>query len=137
MLGTAIVLATEAHRNQKDKAGEPYILHPLRIMGQLKSEESKIVGVLHDVVEDTSYTLDDLRHAGFGETIINAIESVTKKKGESYEAFIRRARTNPIGCKVKIADLKDNLNLGRLRKVAKEDLERVAKYGRALEVLAG
>lgn len=132
LLEEAIALAVKAHRGQVDKGGHPYILHPLRLMLQMETENEMVVAVLHDVVEDSETGLDDLRAAGFPEEVISAIECLTKRKGEDYDAFIRRAATNPLARRVKIADLEDNMNLARISEVRSKDLERLAKYHRSL-----
>lgn len=135
-LNCAIAIAAEAHASQVDKAGQPYILHSLRVMLRLGSEEERIVGVLHDVVEDCpGWTLDRLRQEGFPEPVLVAIESVTKRNGESYEAFVQRAGADPIGRAVKLADLADNMDRTRLAEVTPKDEARLARYARAVEAL--
>ncbi len=129
----AIALAAKAHEGQVDKAGAPYILHPLRVMLRVKTIEERITAVLHDVVEDTSVTLDILRAEGFSEAVIEAIGAVTKRPGEDYSAFVLRAAANPIGRKVKLADLADNCDLSRIAEPTAKDYERIEKYKRALE----
>jgi (p)ppGpp synthase/HD superfamily hydrolase len=113
-LEDAIALAVEAHRNQRDKSGEPYILHALRVMFTCETEVERIVAVLHDVAEDTDRSFDDLRKLGFSEEVLDALDCVTKREGESYEPFVERAAGNPIARNVKLADLKDNMDLRRL-----------------------
>lgn len=134
-LQRAIEIAISAHSNQVDKAGAPYILHPLRVMLSLATEEERIVGVLHDVVEDSDWTFDLLRRQGFSDTVVDALKSVTAAGGESYEAFVARAGANPIGRRVKIADLTDNMDMRRLPAPTGRDFERLAKYSRALAYL--
>ena len=112
-LERAIAIAAEAHAGQVDKAGAPYILHPIRVMLRLDSPEERIVAMLHDLVEDSSWTFDQLRTEGFSDTIIAALDAVTRRETESYEDFVRRAATNPIGRSVKRADLLENLDLIR------------------------
>lgn len=130
-LEDAVAIAALAHQGQTDKAGKPYLLHPLRMMLEMKSETAMIVAVLHDVVEDTDWTLESLRTRGFSEEILTAIDCVTNRSGESYEEFIERVRTNPIAREVKIADLEDNMNVRRIGEIKPKDLERLAKYHRA------
>ncbi len=130
-LHTAISFALDAHGPQKDKGGELYILHPLRVMLSLDTSEEKIVGVLHDVVEDTSTTLENIRQI-FGEKIRRAVGSVSRRKGERYLDFIKRASLHPVGRKVKIADIEDNLLPSRCTPELKSLRER---YARALEIL--
>ena len=136
MLERAIQIAVKAHSGQKDKGGSPYILHPLRLMMSLTDESEKIVAVLHDVVEDSDWTFDALRGEGFSDEIIAALKSVTKaSEEESYDSFIRRAMENEIGRKVKIADLRDNLDVTRIGDLSERDIERINKYKRALKQL--
>src|SRR6476620_9991092 len=109
----ALQIAAQAHEGQKDKEGLPYILHPLRAMMSLKGEEAQIVAVLHDVIEDTSVTADDLRKAGFSEKVVAAVLCVTHAKSESYADYVVRCKANEIARQVKLADLKDNSRLDR------------------------
>lgn len=138
-LGTlekAISFATIAHEGQTDKAGAPYISHPLRVMSKFSTDEDRIVAVLHDVVEDCEWmTLDVLLFEGFSETVVDAIDSVTKRDGEDYDAFIGRAAANPIGRRVKLADLEDNCDLSRISEPTDRDYERIEKYRRAIEII--
>lgn len=136
-LNQAIIIAADGHESQYDKAREPYIFHPLRVMMSLKTEEERIVGVLHDVLEDTDITEERLKYFGFSETIIEALKSVTRREGESYTEFIRRCKENEIGAKVKIADLRDNLNISRIHNPTQEDFKRIDKYKKALAILLG
>lgn len=131
-LEDAILLAAQAYRGQADKAGRPLILHALRVMLSLDSEMEKIVGVLHDVNEDTGHTLDSLRRMGYPEEVLGALECLTRRPTEAYEQFIERVKANPLARRVKIADLEDNLDVRRLPELTEEDLERVRKYERAL-----
>ncbi len=108
-LGRAIEIANDAHEGQKRWNGEPYITHPQRVSDSLKGDPARIVGWLHDVVEDSDTTLDDLWAEGFENEVVDAVEAVTKKKDETYLDFILRAKKNKIGTMVKIADIKDNL----------------------------
>jgi (p)ppGpp synthase/HD superfamily hydrolase len=130
-LDKALLIAAAAHQRQKDKAGAPYILHPLRMMMRMESEPAMIAAVLHDVVEDTDVTLDRLRDEGFSEEIVQAVDCLTRREGESYDEFIARAQTSPIARQVKIADLEDNMNPKRVGEMAPEDLARIEKYHRA------
>ena len=136
-LDRAIRIAVKAHKAQTDKYGNPYILHPLRVMGMGRTDEERIVGVLHDVVEDTDWTLDALRREGFTERIIAALECVTKKSDhEDYDAFVARTRTNPLAIRVKLNDLSDNMDIRRMDKVKEKDVKRLNKYLRAYKLLA-
>jgi (p)ppGpp synthase/HD superfamily hydrolase len=135
-LERAIVIAAEGHAGVKDKAGAPYILHPLRMMLALSSPDERIVAVLHDLCEDCpGWTFDRLRAEGFADHIINALDSVTKREGEDYETFVRRAAANPIGRQVKLADLRDNSQLSRISQPTQRDFDRIEKYRMAIEVI--
>ena len=134
-LQDAIRLALDAHRGHKDRYGAAYILHPLRMMNRLTAEPDRIAGVLHDVVEDSTTTLDDLRKLGFGDEIIAAVECLTKRRGEAYDAYVERCKGNPIARRVKLADLEDNLDLRRLDEVKPQDLERLNRYLKAWHYL--
>jgi (p)ppGpp synthase/HD superfamily hydrolase len=127
-LEDAIVLAVDAHKGQMDKSGKPYILHPLQVMFRCEREAERIVAVLHDVVEDTGRTFDDLRKLGYSEEVVAALDCVTKREGESYEDFVERAAVNPIARRVKIADLEENMDVRRLPGFNAKDLERMGKY---------
>ena len=127
-LEKAISLATEAHKGQTDKNGDPYILHPLRVMARVQSETEKIVAVLHDIVEDTDYTIENLRENGYSKQVLEAIECLTKRDGEDYDEYLNRCKSNPIARKVKIADLEDNIDIKRLGVLKEEDLKRLNKY---------
>lgn len=114
MLNKALDIAYKAHLGQTDKAGAPYILHPMRVAMHCKTEEEKTVALLHDVMEDTPVTFEDLKTEGFSDEVLAALKCITKTKDEAYEAFIRRVATNPLATKVKIQDLKDNMDVSRL-----------------------
>ncbi len=127
-LEDAIALAVEAHRGQRDKAGQTYILHPLRVMMRLETEAEQMAAILHDVVEDTPYTLERLRELGYPEEVLGALDCLTKREGESYEAFIERVRPHPLARRVKLADLEDNMDVRRLPSVGPKETERLARY---------
>ena len=137
-LERAIAIAAEAHAGQKDRAGAPYILHPIRLMIQMDSEDAMMAAVLHDVVENSTWTLDDLRKEGFSNEVLNAVDSLTHrdKEGEDYWDYIKRAGSDPIALKVKFADLLDNLNPNQLNKVTKEDEKRFERYRKAQQMLS-
>ena len=136
MLERAIGIAVEAHKGQLDKGGNPYILHPLRVMMSVDFELEKIVAVLHDVVEDSDWTFEALLAEGFSNEVIEALKGVTKQSdNEDYDSFIQRAIRNPIGRKVKIADLRDNLDVTRIPELGEKDLQRISKYKKALKTL--
>ena len=136
-LTTAIQMAAEAHHGQVDKAGEPYILHPLRVMLAQDGEVAMIVGVLHDIVEDTEYDLTDIAMAGFAPEVTYAIDSVTRREGEDYFAYVHRAAANPIGRLVKAADLNDNMDPNRRPANDNNYETRMAKYEEALSIIGG
>src|SRR5262249_43426113 len=131
MLETAIRVAVAAHAGQKDKEGLPYITHPLRLMAAVEGDDAKIVAVLHDVVEDTRTTLDDLRREGFSERILTAVALVTHRKEDSYADYVVGCKGDPIALQVKLADLTDNSRpdrcLLRADRVAR-DLARIHRY---------
>lgn len=127
----AISIAAQAHKGQKDKAGAPYLLHPLRMMLRMKSEAAMIAAVLHDVVEDTDWTLERLREEGFTDEVLAAVECLTRRDGEAYQEFIERVKANSIARQVKVADLEDNMNIQRIVKIGPKDLERLEKYHKA------
>jgi (p)ppGpp synthase/HD superfamily hydrolase len=127
-LEDALALAVQAHHGQRDKAGQPYILHPLRVMMRLESEAERTVALLHDVVEDTPWTLERLRALGYPEGVLAALDALTRREGETYEAFIERLRPDPLARRVKLADLEDNMDVRRLTQVTPEDTERLARY---------
>jgi (p)ppGpp synthase/HD superfamily hydrolase len=127
-LEDAISLAVEAHRGQRDKAGRPYILHPLRVMMRLETDEERTVAILHDVVEDTPWTLERLRERGYPAEVLAALDALTKREGETYEAFVERLRPNALARRVKLADLEDNMDVRRLAAVTPKDAERLARY---------
>jgi len=132
LLNKALRTAISAHEGQPDKAEKPYILHPLRVMLQFDDENSQVTALLHDVVEDSPITFEDLEKEGFPSEVLAALHCLTKTKGEDYDDFISRVLTDPLACRVKLADLMDNSDLSRLATVGTEDLDRVAKYARAL-----
>ena len=133
----AIAIAAEAHAGQKDRAGAPYILHPIRLMIQMDSENAMMAAVLHDVVENSVWTLDDLRKEEFSNEVLNAVDSLTHrdKEGEDYWDYIQRAKSDPIAIKVKLADLEDNLNPDRLNEITEKDEKRFDRYRKAQEML--
>lgn len=130
-LEDAILLATQAHRGQVDKAGRPLILHALRVMLSLDSEVERMVGILHDVIEDAGHSLESLRRLGYSEEVLHALDCLTRREGETYEQFIERVKSDPVARSVKVADLEDNLDVTRLPKLADGDLVRLEKYRRA------
>lgn len=137
-LQRAIEIATEAHQGQFDKAGRDYIGHPLRVMEMGKTDEEKIVGVLHDVIEDTDWTFEKLSEEGFSQEIISALRCVTKlSENENYDDFIDRVKKSPLAVAVKINDLTDNMDIRRLPYLSDKDVKRLKKYLKAYKRLTG
>ena len=136
ILDRAKAIATSAHEGQVDKAGKPYIEHPMRVMNMGKTVEEKIAGVLHDVVEDSDWTFEMLEKEGIPKDVMDALRCVTKlSEDEDYDHFIERVKTNPLAVKVKLNDLKDNMDITRLGEVTEKDLGRLNKYIRAYRQL--
>ncbi|MCE1271405.1 MAG: guanosine-3',5'-bis(diphosphate) 3'-pyrophosphohydrolase [Acinetobacter sp.] len=134
-LEQAISLAAKQHEGQVDKANAPYILHPLRVMLNVPTIEHKIVAVLHDILEDTETTIEDLYQFGFQEHIIDAIVALTKKQGETRLEAALRARQNPIARVVKLADINDNMDLSRIQSPTVKDFERLKEYQQVRDLL--
>jgi (p)ppGpp synthase/HD superfamily hydrolase len=133
----AIDLAVKSHRGQTDKYHLPYIVHVFGVAARCRTIEEKIVAFLHDVVEDGHATFDNLRRLGFSERIISAVDCLTRRKGETYEAFVDRLAPNPLARTVKLADLEDNMDVRRSDRAMKDkDAERMEKYRRAWQKLA-
>ncbi|WP_241286158.1 phosphohydrolase [Chryseobacterium arthrosphaerae] len=135
LLEKAISIAVQAHAGQTDKSGKPYILHVLRVMMKGKSEDEMIGGILHDLVEDTDWTFEQLKEEGFPQHIITALELVTRKDREKYSDFIQRIFGNPLAVAIKLNDLDDNMNVNRLNEVTVKDAERLSKYINARKYL--
>lgn len=133
----AIRIATKAHKGQKDKYGHPYVQHVLRVMQLGRTEEERIVGVLHDVVEDSDWTLSDLKAEGFSDRVLAAIDCLTKRPDEEddYDAFIARIRKNKLAVRVKLNDLTDNMDVRRMDEFREKDVKRFNKYLRAYKLL--
>ena len=137
-LQRAIEIATQAHQGQFDKSGKDYIGHPLRVMEMGSTEEEKIAGVLHDVVEDSDWTFEALEAEGFSQEIIAALKCVTKlSETENYDDFIERVKKNPLAVAVKINDLTDNMDIRRLPYLSDKDIKRLKKYLKAYKKLIG
>lgn len=135
-LSLAIKIATEAHDGQIDKGGAPYILHPLRVMMAVKGDRERIAAVLHDVAEDCpDWHLTRLREQNFSGAVCDALDALTRRDGENYWAFIDRCAADPIARAVKLADLKDNQDLSRIKRPTEQDVERVRKYVKASMIL--
>ncbi len=130
MLGDAIVIATNAHAGQFDKGGNPYILHVLAVMHKLRTDdlELKAIAVLHDTIEDTDVTYEDLRKAGMSDRIIAGVRSLTKQRGQTYEEYKAGVFANVDAMQVKQRDLMHNSDIRRLKGVGEKDVARIAKY---------
>lgn len=136
LLAKAINLALKAHEEQTDKSGMPYVGHVMRVMAAGRTIDEKIVGVLHDVVEDTHWTFNDLQAEGFPKHIIDALRCVTKlAEDEPYDEFIERVKTNPLAIAVKINDLTDNMDIRRYKELSDWDVKRLRKYLKAYREL--
>ena len=140
LLERALEIALREHRRRKDKAGAPYILHPIRLMMRLSGDTERIVALLHDVVEDSGLTFNYLRDRGFPERVLGPLRLVTKLPeehgcDEGYAAFITRLQADPVARRVKMADLQDNMDLTRFKQPTDEDRQRAAKYERAYRQL--
>ena len=131
----ALQIAIRAHKGQKDKAGHDYILHPIRVSERCDDPRAKIVALLHDTIEDTNVTADYLREEGFTEEIVEAVLAVTRREGEEYDDYVRRAAQNELGRMVKRADLEDNMDIRRLPELTDRDVERLRKYLRAWQYI--
>ena len=137
LVGKAARIAAQAHEAQTDKAGEAYVLHPMRMALRCRTDAERIVALLHDVVEDSPWTLSQLAEEGFPPEIVAGIDGMTHREGESYDAFVDRAAQNPLSCCVKRLDLEDNMNVLRLGEVTEKDLARLQKYHGAYRRLLG
>lgn len=131
----ALKLCFEAHKEQVDKSGMPYVFHPFHLAEQMQTEETTVVALLHDLVEDTDYTIDDLTSMGFGRTVTDAIALMTHADGVAYMDYVREIKNNPIAKAVKLADLKHNSDLTRLDIVDEKALKRKEKYSKAIKLL--
>ena len=131
-LERAVAIAVAAHQGQKDKFGAPYIGHVMRVMNMGKTEAEKICGVLHDVVEDTSWTFEQLAAEGLSPEILEALKGVTKlSEDEDYDHFVQRTLKNRLSCVVKLHDLTDNMDVRRIPEVTEKDIARLNKYLKA------
>lgn len=131
----ALAIAEDAHKGQVDKAGVAYIQHPLYVASLVEGELAKTVALLHDVVEDSDWTLEDLRKKGLPEEVVQVIGILTKKRNEKYEEYILRVKQNPLARQVKLADLQHNSDLSRLTTVTEIDRKRAEKYRQAIAFL--
>ena len=131
----AYEIAKKAHLGQIDKAGEDYIKHPEKVASFVKTDEEKAVAYLHDVIEDTELTLEDLREYGFSEEVLKAVDVITKKKGQDYQTYLNSVKENKLARVVKLADLRHNSDLTRLIDITEKDRERKEKYQKAIDFL--
>lgn len=131
----ALKISFNAHKNQVDKSGMPYVFHPFHLAEQMDDEYSVCVALLHDVIEDTDITVEDLKAEGFPKEVINAIELMTHSDSVPYLDYVKIIKNNSIARKVKLADLKHNSDLSRLDNIDDKALERVEKYKKAIEIL--
>lgn len=131
----ALALSFEAHKEQKDKSGLPYVFHPFHLAEQMEDEQTVIVALLHDLVEDTQYTLADLRQMGFGEDVLTAIDMMTHDPDVPYMEYVAKIKENPIARQVKLADLRHNSDLSRLSVITEKDIQRREKYLQAIKLL--
>ena len=135
MTKKALKLCFDAHKEQIDKSGMPYVFHPFHLAEQMTDENTTIVALLHDVIEDTDYTIDDLRKMGFDEKVINAISLMTHDPAVAYMEYVAQIKTNPIAKAVKLADLKHNSDMSRLDSITPYDVDRAEKYKKAIKLL--
>ena len=131
----ALKLCFEAHKEQLDKSNMPYVFHPFHLAEQMETEETTVVALLHDVVEDTEYTIEDLKNMGFSEEITDAIALMTHAPDVEYMDYVRAIKENPIAKAVKLADLRHNSDLTRMDVVDERALRRNEKYARAIALL--
>ena len=129
-LEKALLIATQGHLGQTDRFGNPYIYHPLRIMMSMNTEEEQIVAILHDIIEDTEMTLEDLEEEGFSKKIVKAIDLLTRypEEGQTYAEYIDRMKGNDLAIKIKLGDLKDNMDPNRFPKIDDNAIKRIKKY---------
>ena len=137
-LNKAIILSAKIHSGKKGRDNEPAVLHPIRVMNQMKSNKGKIVGVLHDVVETEKISIDDLASQGFGKSVCKTVDALSRRKWEKYDDYINRLKKNKLAIKVKLEDLIDNYSR-RLsnKKKSKIDLKKIKKYEKAYKSLTG
>lgn len=131
----ALEIATEAHSGQFDKAGVDYIEHPLYVASLVSTEKEKAVALLHDVIEDSSITKEDLLFSGIDSEVVEAVSVLTKQPSDSYQSYLERVKGNELAKIVKLADLTHNSDLSRLKKITQKDEERLQKYAKAIEYL--
>ena len=136
MIDIALAIAKKAHAGQVDKAGIDYIKHPIYVASQVTTEQEKAVALLHDVIEDSDITVEDLLVSGLSNEVVTAVQILTKKKGQSYQEYLEKVKSNNLARVVKLADLKHNSDLSRLKSVTNKDYDRVEKYKNAIRYLS-
>jgi len=134
-INKALNLMYEAHKGQKDKGNIPYVFHPYHIAEQMNTEDEIIVALLHDVIEDTNITLEDIKSYGFNNNILEALKVITHDKNINYIDYINKISKNKLATKIKIRDLKHNIDISRIPNPTEEDYNRVNQYKKALEIL--
>ena len=132
----AFEIAKTAHAGQTDKAGLDYILHPLQVAAEMTTDEEKAVALLHDIIEDTDVTANELLAKGLPDNVVEAVEALTKKHNQNYAAYLAGVKKNRLATAVKLVDLKHNSDLSRLEKITQKDREREEKYRKAIEYLS-
>ena len=132
MVDLALSIARKAHEGQLDKAGVDYIEHPIYVASQVDTEEERAVALLHDVIEDSPVSAEELLQAGLPETVVTAVQVLTKKKEQDYQTYLETVKKNPLARVVKLADLKHNSDLSRLSSITEKDRERLKKYKKLL-----
>ena len=135
MVDLALSIARQAHEGQLDKVGVDYIEHPIYVASQVDTEEEKAVALLHDVLEDSPVSAEELLQAGLPETVVTAVQVLTKKKEQDYQTYLETVKKNPLARVVKLADLKHNSDLSRLSSITEKDRERLKKYKKAIDFL--
>jgi len=135
MINKALRLCFDAHINQVDKSGVPYVFHPIHLAEQMDDEISIICALLHDVVEDTKYTFEDIKTLGFSEDVIDILKLLTHDKDTPYLEYVKQITTNKIASKIKLADIKHNSDLTRLEEVNDQILDKIKVYKQALDIL--
>ncbi len=135
MTRKAILLIFDRHAGQLDKSGIPYVTHPLHVAESMTDEDSTCAALLHDIVEDTGMTFEELRSMGFSERVVNALRYLTHEDGVDYYDYVRHIAENPLALQVKLADLRHNADLTRLTTVTEKDLRRAEKYRRCIAYL--
>ena len=136
MVDLALSIARKAHEGQLDKAGVDYIEHPIYVASQVDTEEEKAVALLHDVIEDSPVSAEELLQAGLPETVVTAVQVLTKKKEQDYQTYLETVKKNPLARVVKLADLEHNSDLSRLSSITEKDRERLKKYKKAIDFLS-